>query len=199
MAGIIFCTIMFLYKKIQTSLKLTTQKCSKPTLIHLASLHLRIPLLNFTKILSMIIQTQQMTTMWHFHHSLISCTLQWAQHAYAQINMWIIIVSTQENAQLLTTKLPSYWKPSIKVCLNNFPWLIQFLNIKNYKATKLCNGNCLSRYRQQYCTQKIMNKSIHQKPLSSYQQVSIHKFRLCSKSFIFTWNVTFLEHLHPLQ
>jgi hypothetical protein len=190
---------MFLYKKIQTSLKLTTQKCSKPTLNCLASLHVRIPLLNFTKILSIIIQTQQMTNMWHFHHSLISHTLQRAQHAYAQINMWITIVSTQENAQLLTTKLPSYWKLPIKICLNNFPWLIQFLNIKSYKATKLCKGNCLSRYRQQYCTQKITDKSIHQKPLSSYQQVSIHKFQHCSKSFIFSWNVIFLKHLHPLQ
>ena len=62
MAGIIFfCTIMFLYENIQTSLKLTTQKCSKPTLNCLASLHVRVSQLNFTQILSMIIQTQQMT------------------------------------------------------------------------------------------------------------------------------------------
>ena len=153
-----FCTIMFLYKKIQISLKLTTQKCSKPALKCLASFNVRIPLLNFTKIHSVTIETQQMTNMENFHRSLISCSLQWAQHAWnVQINMWIIIVSTQKNAQLLTTKLSSYWKLSIKVCLNNFPWLIQFLNIKNYKATKLCNGNCLFRYLQQYCTQQIMN------------------------------------------
>jgi len=147
---------------------------------------MRIPLLHFTKIHSMITDTQQMTNMWHFHHSLISRALQWAQQAsYAQINMGIVTVSTQENAQLVTTKLPPYWQLSIKVCLNNFPWLIEFLNIKNYKATKLGNGNCLSKYLQQYHTQKIMNKSIHQKPLSSYQEVSIYKFQLCSKSFIF--------------
>jgi hypothetical protein len=174
---------MFLYRKIQTSLKLTTQKCSKPTLKCLASFNVRTSLLNFTKIHSMIIETQQMTNMWHFHRSLISRPLQWPQHAWnVQSNMSITIVSTQENAQLLTTKLPSSWKLSIKVCLNDFPWLIQFLNIKNYKATKLCNVNCLSRYLQQYRTQKIMNKSSHQKPWSSYQQVSIHKLQLCSKS-----------------